>query len=99
MHKSFKKDFENKNTNGYELSIPDYLRINTEYLDPKNNHHPNRISVISKSNGWLTVDSKTLSRKNAYEKYNVCLVNRETSPLSPSWMQNVNSLKKEVPTT
>jgi hypothetical protein len=26
------------------------------------------VTVISRSNGWLTVDEKTMSRKNAFEK-------------------------------
>ncbi len=91
----FSKNFVNHNLNGYKKSVPDYMRINPEHLDSANANHPNRISVISKANGWLTVDSQTLSRKNAYEKYSVRLVNRETSPLSPSWMQNVNQLQRD----
>lgn len=83
-------EFVNSNLNGYQPSVPDYLRISADKLDKKKIKHPDRIGVISKTNGWLTVDSNSLSRVNAYEKMSHELVNRETSPLSPDWMQNVN---------
>ena len=53
---------------------------------------------MSRVNGWLTVDSKTLSRKNAFEKQskNSKLNNKVTSPLSPDWMQRVNGLAMKV---
>ena len=47
--------------------MPDYLRISVEHQDRLNINYPDRIGVISKNNGWLTVDSLSLSRKNAYE--------------------------------
>lgn len=62
--------------------------------------HPERIYIISRqqNDGWLTVDSKTLDRNQAFEKQSTKLVNRETSPTSPSWMQNVNNLKRDEDT-
>ena len=87
--------YVNVNLKGYQASVPEYMRISAEHLDRRNINHPERIYVISKSNGWLTVDSQALSRKNAYEHMPTQLVNRETSPLSPSWMQNVNKLKRD----
>ena len=71
------------------------MRISAEHLDRRKIKHPERIYVVSKSNGWLTVDSQALSRKNAYEHMPTQLVNRETSPLSPSWMQGVNALRRD----
>ena len=78
----------------YQFSVPDYLKLKDEHISGQTKH-PERISVISKSNGWLTVDSQNLSRKNAYENQKDQLINRETSPLSPSWMQNVNHLQPD----
>ena len=74
------------------------MRISVEHQDRLNINYPDRMYLISKNdstknNGWLTVDSQTLSRKNAYENKTSLLVNRETSPLAPSWMQNVNHIK------
>lgn len=51
-----------------------------------------------RDDGWLTVDSKTLNRSQAFEKQATRLVNRETSPTSPSWMQNVNKLQRDEQT-
>ena len=62
------------------------LRINTnhDFSEQKN------IAIFSKTNGWLTVDSKTLSRKKAFEKTTLGMNNKTTSPLSPDWMQRTN---------
>ena len=40
--------------------------------------------------GWLTVDSDTLDRADAFEKNTHKFVGRETSPTSPFWMQRTN---------
>ena len=76
--------------------MPDYMRISKEKVDPQHVWHQGGIGVISKSNGWLTVDAKNKSRVAAYENQKFKLVNRETSPLSPLWMQNVNHLKADL---
>ena len=86
---------KHKNFPKYQHSHPDYLRVSPEHLDRKKINHPERISVLCKQNGWLTVDSQTLDRSQAYEKQSVSVNLRETSPTSPSWMQNVNHLKRD----
>ena len=42
--------------------------------------------MISRNNGWLTVDPDTMSRKNAYEKKMKGNLHK-TSHMSPPWMQ------------
>ena len=79
------------------MSMPDYLRVSNQQKDPSD-QFPERITIISKANGWLTVNSKTVNRRQAFEKEKSKLVVRETSPLSPSWMQNVNTLKPDLET-
>jgi hypothetical protein len=54
--------------------VPDYLRV----LDnPRNNvqrvqehaiENKQTVTVISRINGWLTVDPESMSRKSCYEK-------------------------------
>lgn len=46
---------------------------------------PPPITVISRTNGWLTVDAQTLSRKNAIEKDTKINI-RHSSKLAPPWM-------------
>ena len=43
------------------------------------------VTVISRTNGWLTVDPETLNRKFAIEKDTNINI-RETSKLAPTWM-------------
>jgi hypothetical protein len=43
------------------------------------------VTVISRNNGWLTVDPLTFSRKNAFEKRVKGNVHK-ISHMSPSWM-------------
>ena len=43
------------------------------------------VTVISRNNGWLTVDPMTFSRKNAFEKRMKGNLHK-TSHMSPSWM-------------
>ena len=86
----------NVNFKGYQSSVPDYLRLSTEQLGKVD--HGDRVYVVSKHNSWRTVDSKTMSRKHAYEEKAHQLVNRETSPLSPSWMQATNHQKGDPKT-
>ena len=45
------------------------------------------VTVISKINGWLTVDPETMNRKDAYEKRRLSDI-RKTSVMGPLWMQN-----------
>ena len=73
-------------SNRHKNHVPEFLRINTDHDlgDAKN------IAIFSKTNGWLTVDSKTLSRKKAFERTTVGMNNKVTSPLSPDWMQRTN---------
>jgi hypothetical protein len=42
--------------------------------------------MISKINGWITVDPKTMSRKDAFEKRKICNV-KKPSLMAPVWMQ------------
>ena len=53
----------NANLKPQAESIPDYLR--SSQTDQAK--HPERIYIMSKANGWLTVDSETRNRKKAYE--------------------------------
>jgi len=76
----------------YKNSVPDHMRISEYYLDQNNMKFPDRVAILCKTNGWLMVDGKTRDRKGAFEK-NVKNVNcRYTSPTSPPWMQNSNSI-------
>lgn len=44
------------------------------------------VTVISRNNGWLTVDPKSMSRKNAFEKKMKGDIH-QASLMSPQWMQ------------
>ena len=96
-------------TGTFELEGPDYLKIDTANMKhnpmastldvgtktTQNKDEQTNVSIISRTNGWLTVDSRTLNRKQAYERHAAgsnMLNNKETSPLSPDWMQRVNLL-------
>lgn len=71
------------------------LDISASTSKDKTKDQLSNCSIISRTNGWLTVDSKTMSRKNAFEKHlsgTNGLDNKTTSPLSPDWMQRVNLL-------
>jgi hypothetical protein len=76
----------------YKPSVPEYMRIDEFYLDRKNIKHPERIAVVDKMNGWVTVDSTSLDRKGAFEKKKTNIDNRKTSSTSPEWMQTANKL-------
>lgn len=62
----------------YQYSTPDYLRLDREPSQKKvESTHFNTegspmkappLTIISKTNGWLTVDAETLDRKHAFEK-------------------------------
>ena len=52
------------------------------------------MTVISRNNGWLTVDPETMSRKNAYEK-KVKGNLHKTSHMSPTWM-HTNAVRDEA---
>lgn len=76
----------------YQFSTPDYLRIDRSDSRTKDNYNssgvkkdPPPITVISRTNGWLTVDAKTLSYKNAIEKDTKINI-RNSSKLAPPWM-------------
>ena len=72
--------------------MPDYLR----HLDnPANNidvakeaatKNKDTMTVVSKINGWITVDPYTMNRREAYEKRNLSNI-RKTSMMAPTWMQ------------
>jgi hypothetical protein len=76
----------------YQFTVPDYLRP----LDNPNNRQPTFISgdgpanptvtIISKINGWITVDAKTMSRHDALEKRRKGDV-KKPSLMAPEWMQ------------
>ena len=72
------------------------MRIDPHHLNSKNHQHSDRIAILSKqyNDGWLTVDSNTLNRKDAFEKNKHKIINRETSPMSPFWMQLANHYGK-----
>lgn len=74
--------YVNVNFKPHSDSIPDYLKISEQ----DKSKQPGRIYIMSRANGWLTVDSQTRDRKNAYENQSTKLINRETSPTSPQWM-------------
>jgi hypothetical protein len=88
-------NFVNRNK-FYQFSTPDYLKI--ESVNNQNSRQrykhmdsspgakgPPPITVISKTNGWLTVDAETLDRKHAIEKDTKINI-RNTSKLAPPWM-------------
>lgn len=72
--------------------MPDYLR----HLDnPANNikivreaavKNKDTMTVVSKINGWITVDPDTMNRREAYEKRRLSNI-RKTSMMAPTWMQ------------
>lgn len=72
----------------YQNSVPDYMRVNEFFLDRRNTKFPDRIAVLDKFNSWITVDSKTLNRKECFENKTKNLDLRKTSSISPDWMQN-----------
>ena len=43
------------------------------------------VTVVSKINGWLTVDPETMNRREAYEKRKLTNI-RKTSMMAPNWM-------------
>lgn len=45
------------------------------------------VTVISRNNGWLTVNPNTMSRKNAFEKQRKGNLH-QSSVMSPSWMHS-----------
>ena len=71
--------------------MPDYLR----HLDnPANNikivreaavKNKDTMTVVSKINGWITVDPDTMNRREAYEKWRLSNI-RKTSMMAPTWM-------------
>jgi hypothetical protein len=73
--------------------MPDYLR----HLDnPANNidvakeaatKNKDTMTVVSKINGWITVDPDTMNRREAYEKRRKLSNIRKTSMMAPTWMQ------------
>lgn len=73
--------------------MPDYLR----HLDkPQNNFdvvkenatkNKATVTVISKINGWITVDPETMDRRDPYEKRKLTNL-RKTSMMAPYWMQS-----------
>lgn len=75
----------------YQKTTPEYLRT----LDnPKNIADPTKaigfngtITVISKNQGWITIDPKNPDRKKPVEKYAVSDDATASSKLTPNWMQ------------
>ena len=82
-------------THKYQESVPDYMRIDEYFLKKENIKHPERISILCKNNGWLTVDSQTMDRNHAFEKNTQDQNLKQTSPSSPDWMQNQNQAKRD----
>ncbi|CDW85700.1 UNKNOWN [Stylonychia lemnae] len=72
-----------QNAQKYHFCTPDYLRVNR---DARMTALPESMTVLSRSNGWLTVDPSTQSRKNAFDKQ-VKGNMHKSSNLSPQWMQ------------
>jgi hypothetical protein len=87
----------------YQFSTPDYLRIEKSESRPIFNKSgvkmaPPPITVVSRTNGWLTVDAETLSRKNAFEKDSKINI-RHSSKLAPPWMitdQQPDQVRKDM---
>ena len=83
----------------YQYSTPEYMRISaldrmsnksivtlpSEPSPQQNKEDRVPVTVVSRVNGWLTVDPVTLSRKMAIEKSQKINV-RNTSKLAPPWM-------------
>ena len=71
--------------------MPDYLR----HLDNAANNidvvkeaavkNKDTMTVVSKINGWITVDPDTMNRREAYEKRKLENI-RKTSMMAPTWM-------------
>ena len=83
----------------YQYSTPDYMRVSaldrlssksivslpTDPSPQQQKEERLPVTVVSRVNGWLTVDPVTLSRKMAIEKSQKINV-RNTSKLAPPWM-------------
>ena len=71
--------------------MPEYLRLldkqENNINKAKSNASKNQqtVTVISKINGWLTVDQETMNRREAYEKRKLTNI-RKTSMMAPQWM-------------
>ncbi|CDW77658.1 UNKNOWN [Stylonychia lemnae] len=83
-YKSEKTFFKpNSSQHKYPYSTPDFLRVDEKGMTYKPGE---TVTVVSRSNGWLTVDPNTMSRKNAFEKQLKGNLHK-TSHMSPQWMQ------------
>ena len=76
----------------YQQNMPSYFRIMD---DPKyrnvvhkqaNGEPASMVSVVSKTQGWITISPKTLDRKKPIEKERLGDASK-VNALSPAWMQ------------
>ncbi|TNV83543.1 hypothetical protein FGO68_gene10619 [Halteria grandinella] len=73
----------------YQFTVPDYLRPLDKHQRNGTTHatEDNKtVTVISRINGWITVDAKTLNRQDALEKRPKGDV-KKPSLMAPQWMQ------------
>ena len=73
----------------YKRQIPDYLRL---MEDPRNQvklsevDKTGMVTIVSKNQGWITVDPKSMNRRKPFEREGNANDNTKTSILTPSWM-------------
>lgn len=60
--------------------------------DLGNNEAGNTMTILSRSNGWLTVSKEHQSRKNAIDKHIKGNMHKE-SELSPNWFQQTHKIE------
>lgn len=80
----------NPKTKLYKEQIPEYFRILDNPRNKKTVYdHSNdgMVGVISKNSGWITVTPDKMNRRNPVEKQGPGTDARQTSILTPSWMQ------------
>jgi hypothetical protein len=84
----------------YQFSTPDYLKINSSSKktlltsESRGSGSKPPVTVISRTNGWLTVDAETLNRRFAIEKDTKINI-RQSSKLAPPWMLTGHTPDKE----
>jgi hypothetical protein len=61
--------------------VNDFERVKEKAIQDKST-----VTVISKINGWITVDPKTMNRSEALEKKHIGDV-KKPSLMAPQWMQ------------
>ena len=68
------------------FSKPDYLKLKQPVV-PKKEEEMGNYMVLSKHGGWVTIDDKSLNRKNAPEVLKVPMSETEKMKFKPTWME------------